>query len=162
MQFRVFNRFSVLTFPNIFNELIFMIVFNKTFFLFQKCPILPILQLLSPFWHPSPFYRIYGILNIAHFLPFNPYFEHIFKNNLEKRLLILLYWFAEQQQSSSIRCQKYASFYSKFNAHQDELIPASQNYKKWLKIFKKQRVFGKKVQVNILQQNPKRGSSNAF
>ena len=34
-----------------------------------------------------------------------------------------LYWFAAQQKTSSLRHQKYACFYSKFNAQFDELSP---------------------------------------
>ena len=46
--------------------------------------------------------------------PLNPYLARSFQI-LEKRQVILLYWFAGQQQTSALRRQKCASFYSKFN-----------------------------------------------
>ena len=43
---------------------------------------------------------------------------------LEERPVILLYWFAAQQQTSTLRCQKHACLYSKFKAQSDELSPS--------------------------------------
>ena len=42
---------------------------------------------------------------------------------LAKRLVLSLYWFLPQQQTSTIRQQKIASFYPKYNAMSEELTP---------------------------------------
>ena len=42
---------------------------------------------------------------------------------LEKRLVVLLYWFVAKQQINTFKHEKYASFYSKCNAHLDECSP---------------------------------------
>ena len=47
------------------------------------------------------------------------------KKFLDKRPVLLLYWFGDQQQTSAVRCQNYASFYSKFNAQLVERTSSS-------------------------------------
>ena len=62
-----------------------------------------------------------------------PSFSKIF----EKRQIVLLYWFAAQQQSSTLRQQKFPSFYSKFNARSDELNLGLYKSKEFVQKMKK-------------------------
>ena len=48
----------------------------------------------------------------------------LFFLNLEKRPVILLYWFAARLQISTVGCHKYASFNSTFNVRSDEFTPS--------------------------------------
>ena len=67
--------------------------------------------------------------------------KNVFTNNLtfinpqsalfglksQKMPVISLYWFAAQQQTSTLRRQKYRSIYSKFSVELSELTPRFQN-----------------------------------
>lgn len=55
---------------------------------------------------------------------------------LEKRPVISLYWFAVQQQNSTLRRQKYVFSYLESSAQLDEVSPSLPNNRKWLKITK--------------------------
>ena len=46
---------------------------------------------------------------------------HTVFKNFEKRQAILLYWFAAQQQTSTLGWQKFAFFYAKFSAEFNEI-----------------------------------------
>ena len=54
--------------------------------------------------------------------------ERTLRFEISKKMpLILLYWFAAQQQTSSLRSQKSPSIYSKFSVELSELPPSFQN-----------------------------------
>ena len=58
ISFVVFFKSSD-TLCNFFYKLNFLIVFHKTIFFLSKLYHSPLLQVPSPFWYPSPFYKCF-------------------------------------------------------------------------------------------------------
>ena len=52
--------------------------------------------------------------------------HHTLFSNFEKILVLLLYWFAAQQQTSTFRCEIFDPFSSKFQAELMSLFPATK------------------------------------